>query len=115
MKGDLIAFAENPSKSETAFTFTLFKDTIVTSVKDTLHIWNLAGKTGALEPIAVKFSDSIVTAVHIDKQFLIVGDNFGGVTLHTPNGKLVYHLNRYEISYAVSLFFKGQTGIRREC
>lgn len=93
IKGELILYAENPSKAETAYTFTMYKDIIVTSVKETLHIWNLAPK-GALHPVSVKFPESIVTAVHVDKHFLIVGDNFGSISMHGIDGRLIYHLNR---------------------
>eukprot|EP01105_Mastigella_eilhardi_P005451 TRINITY_DN17154_c0_g1_i1.p1 TRINITY_DN17154_c0_g1~~TRINITY_DN17154_c0_g1_i1.p1 ORF type:complete len:687 (+),score=180.50 TRINITY_DN17154_c0_g1_i1:62-2062(+) len=94
LKGELLGYAENPSKTESAVTFAHHKDLIVTSVKDALHIWNIAGKPGPIKPIPVTFPDSIVTAVHIDSNFLVVGDNFGGVTLHDLEGTLIYPLNR---------------------
>lgn len=101
--GKIVAYAENPSATETAFTFTLYQDTILTSLKDTIHIWNVSDKTGALSPIAVKFSNCVVSAVHIDAHFLIVGDNFGRVTLHSTSGKLIYYLHNVKTTDNVSL------------
>eukprot|EP01105_Mastigella_eilhardi_P019655 TRINITY_DN4640_c0_g1_i1.p1 TRINITY_DN4640_c0_g1~~TRINITY_DN4640_c0_g1_i1.p1 ORF type:complete len:663 (-),score=178.99 TRINITY_DN4640_c0_g1_i1:40-1752(-) len=92
-KGELLCYGENPSKSEIEVNFFRCDDTIITTTRDTLHIWKIAGK-GSIRPVNVKFTDSIVTAVHLDKHFLIVGDHYGGVTLHNTEGKLIYHLNR---------------------
>jgi len=100
VSGELVAYAENPAKLESFLTFDASTDGLVVgTLRDVMYIWNTAGKPGLVQPAqTVKFDKTIVTAVEVDQQFIIAGDNFGGVTLHTRTGRLIYHLTRKRVS-----------------
>ena len=94
--GALVAYAENPSKVETFFSFGANAEgMVVGTCRDTLYIWATAGAPGLVEPYqTVKFDGCLLSAVAVDSHLILVGDNFGGVTVHTKTGRYLYHLNR---------------------
>jgi hypothetical protein len=96
VRGELCAYAENPSKTESFLAFDRHADGyVVGACRDVMYIWNTAGKPGLLPPAhMVRFDGAVVTALEVDQHLILAGDNFGGVTLHTRTGKLIYRLNR---------------------
>eukprot|EP00727_Mastigamoeba_balamuthi_P000848 m51a1_g10760 hypothetical protein (819) ;mRNA; f:7714-10469 len=133
--GALLAYAEAPSRIDSALTLDVHRSgLVVASFRDTMHLWSLppaaaaaaaaapagsagsaaaatataaaaaapgdaaaaaaAGEAQALQGSAVTFENRIVTAVHVDAHFVLTGDNWGNVSLHTRGGRLVYHLTR---------------------
>ena len=94
--GKLVAYAENPSKIETFFSFGANADgTVVGTCRDCLYIWLTSGAPGLVEPFqTVKFDGCLLSSVAVDSHLILVGDNFGGITVHTKTGRYLYYLNR---------------------
>jgi len=94
--GELAAYAENFSKVETFFAFGCNAEGTVSGVcREGLYIWNTAGTPGAVKADFIsKYEGRMLSSVLVDSHIILVGDNFGGVTLNTNTGRLLYHLNR---------------------
>ena len=94
--GALVAYAENPSKVETFFSFGANAEgMVVGTCRDTLYAWSTAGAQGKVEPYpTVRFDGCLLSAVAVDSHLILVGDNYGGITVHTRTGRYLYHLNR---------------------
>jgi len=94
--GELAAYAENLSKVETFFAFGCNAEgTIAGACREGLYIWNTTGTPGAVKADFIsKYEGRMLSSVLVDSHIILVGDNFGGVTLNTNTGRLLYHLNR---------------------
>jgi len=94
--GELAAYAENLSKVETFFAFGCNAEGVVAGAcREGLYIWNTAGTPGAINAEFIsKYEGRLLSSVYVDSHLILVGDNFGGITLNTNNGRLLYHLNR---------------------
>jgi len=94
--GELAAFAENLSKVETFFAFGCNAEgTVAGACREGLYIWNTAGTPGAVSAEYIsKYEGRLLSSVYVDSHMILVGDNFGGITLNTNNGRLLFHLNR---------------------
>jgi len=94
--GELAAYAENPSKVETFFAFGCNAEGVVAGAcREGLYIWDTAGTPGALgTALIAKYEGRLLSSVYVDSHMILVGDNFGGITLNTTTGRLLYHLNR---------------------
>ena len=75
-----------------------------------MYIWDMSkkaedtGKKHSLlrDPKYVLFENVIITAVHVDKNIIAVGDNTGRITVLTAGGKEVYALNSTSHSAATT-------------
>lgn len=89
----------------TTETFSTFKacaksGAIVGASKGNLYIWNMDNRVEAdgdkelllCDPQYVLFEDAIITAIHVDKSFIIAGDSNGCITMLTAGGKEIYPL-----------------------
>jgi len=94
--GELAAYAENLSKVETFFAFGCNESgTVAGACREGLYIWNTDGTPGAVKASFIsKYEGRMLSSVLVDSHTILVGDNFGGVTLNTNTGRLLYHLNR---------------------
>jgi len=94
--GELAAYAENLSKVETFFAFGCNAEgTVAGACREGLYIWNTSGTPGAVKADFIsKYEGRMLSSVLVDSHTILVGDNFGGVTLNTNTGRLLYHLNR---------------------
>jgi len=94
--GELAAYAENLSKVETFFAFGCNAEgTVAGACREGLYIWNTAGTPGPVKADFIsKYEGRMLSSVIVDSHIILVGDNFGGVTLNTNTGRLLYHLNR---------------------
>jgi len=94
--GELAAYAENLSKVETFFAFGANAEgTIAGACREGLYIWNTAGTPGAINAEFIsKYEGRLLSSVYVDSHMILVGDNFGGITLNTNTGRLLFHLNR---------------------
>jgi len=94
--GELAAYAENLSKVETFFAFGCNAEGTVAGVcREGLYIWNTAGTPGSIKAsYSTKYEGRMLSSVLVDSHVILVGDNFGGLTLNTNTGRLIYHLNR---------------------
>jgi len=94
--GELAAYAENLSKVETFFAFGCNAEGVVAGAcREGLYIWNTSGTPGAVKADFIsKYEGRMLSSVLVDSHIILVGDNFGGVTLNTNTGRLLYHLNR---------------------
>jgi len=94
--GELAAYAENLSKVETFFAFgSNASGTVAGACREGLYIWNTAGMPGAVDADFIsKYEGRLLSSVFVDSHMILVGDNFGGITLNTNTGRLLFHLNR---------------------
>jgi len=94
--GELAAYAENLSTVETFFAFGCNAEgTVAGACREGLYIWNTNGTPGAIKAEFIsKYEGRMLSSVLVDSHTILVGDNFGGITLNTNTGRLLYHLNR---------------------
>jgi len=94
--GELAAYSENLSKVETFFAFGCNAEGIVAGAcREGLYLWNTSGTPGAVNADFIsKYEGRLLTSVFVDSHMILVGDNFGGITLNTNTGRLLFHLNR---------------------
>lgn len=69
---------------------------MVGTCRSNMYIWNLndeVDERGQFSHRTIKFSRCMITAVHLDKDFIIAGDNNGNLTLLNQFGQDIYCLN----------------------
>lgn len=75
-----------------------------------MYIWDMNNRVEAegdkqlllCNPKYVLFEDSVVTAIHVDKSFIIAGSNNGCITMLTTSGREIYQLRDTSSSSALS-------------
>lgn len=75
-----------------------------------MYIWDMNNRVEAegdkqlllCDPKYVLFEDSVVTAIHVDKSFIITGSNNGCITMLTTSGREIYQLRNTSSSTAPS-------------
>lgn len=105
----LEGWAKHPAKAEGTFTesFLTFKmsqenGVVAGTCRSSMYLWDTT-QTPSPEthllynvPVSTTFDNVIITALHADSDFIIVGDNYGVLTLLSSKGKEIYRLNASE-------------------
>lgn len=102
-------WAKHPAKAEGTFTesFLTFKmspknGVVAGTCRSSMYLWDTT-QSPSLEtnllysaPSVIVFDNAIITALHADSDFIIVGDNYGTLTLLNNKGHTIYRLNANE-------------------
>lgn len=108
-----MGWSEYPSKAEgkspeSFLTFSICEETgtMVGTCRSNMYIWNLndeVDERGQFAHRTVKFSRCMITALHLDKDFIVTGDNNGNLTLLNQYGQDIYCLNNVPKSAGAEL------------